>query len=103
MKLLKMIKQRKTEGKSKLLNELIIIELRTYYYEQICHYCINTQLLKIKLKCLIKKKWLNKIVKWTEYKNEIIKWKQKSWILMNKNWVFLHISRDKAPNFTIKW
>ena len=33
MKLLKMIKQRKTEGKSKLLNELTIIELRTFYYE----------------------------------------------------------------------
>ena len=32
MKLLKMIKQHKTEGKSKLQNELIIIESKTYYW-----------------------------------------------------------------------
>ena len=31
-KLLKMIKQHKTEGKSKLQNELIIIESKTYYW-----------------------------------------------------------------------
>ena len=31
-KLLKMIKQHKTEGKSKLQNELIIIESKIYYW-----------------------------------------------------------------------
>ena len=32
MKLLKMIKQHKTEGKSKLQNELITIESKIYYW-----------------------------------------------------------------------
>ena len=48
-KLLKMIKQHKTEGKSKLQNELIIIESKTYYWinmsllhkNQIIEYKIN--------------------------------------------------------------
>ena len=31
MKLLKLIKQHKTEGKSKLQNELIVTESKTYY------------------------------------------------------------------------
>ena len=32
MKLLKLIKQHKTEGKSKFQNELIITKLKTYYW-----------------------------------------------------------------------